>query len=160
MYLSIALIEKPRRNSISWILAARMPVFKNMCQYNHALFASSLHHALSFISFIYIIFVNSKAGKKFITFKRFCVCRQIMGSWYVVMYYASSEEELTYKCMRAVFSMSPTNMEVMMNFTYSFTYDPDHEQLLGNITWVVPNAQQPAHWVHTEDSCEYSRCCY
>lgn len=78
----------------------------------------------------------------------------ILGSWYVVMYYASSEEELTYKCMRAVFSMSPTNMEVMMNFTYSFTDDPDHEQLLGNITWVIPNPEQPSHWVHAEDSYE------
>lgn len=77
----------------------------------------------------------------------------MMGDWYVIEYYASSEEALSYKCMRAEFTL--TDEEVNMNFTYSFTDDPINELLIGNITWIIPNPIEPAHWVHSEDTCEY-----
>lgn len=79
---------------------------------------------------------------------------QMMGQWFVVQYYASSEEALEYKCMRAVLSLSPQGNEVSLNFTYSFTDDPDNDLLEGNITWVIPDQGHPAHWVHAEESCE------
>lgn len=79
-----------------------------------------------------------------------------MGKWYVVQYYASSEEALSYRCMRAELSLRPEEAEVTMNFTYSFVDDPLNEQLLGNITWKIPSADVPAHWVHAEEpTCEY-----
>lgn len=77
-----------------------------------------------------------------------------MGSWYVVQYYASSEEDLAYRCMRAKFTMSHYPLEVTMNFTYSFTDDPINEKLQGNITWIIPNQGQLAHWTHAEDTCK------
>lgn len=80
----------------------------------------------------------------------------MMGHWFVVQYYASSEEDLAYKCMRAVFSVSPDLKEVSLNFTYSYTDDPDTDLLIGNITWVIPDPTHPAHWVHAEESCKYS----
>lgn len=55
--------------------------------------------------------------------------------------------------MKAEFSMSQLLFDVTMNFTYSFTDDPINEQLLGNITWTIPDSSQPAHWVHSEDTC-------
>ncbi|XP_075212829.1 apolipoprotein D-like [Lycorma delicatula] len=79
---------------------------------------------------------------------------KLMGLWYVVQYYASSEEALSYRCMRAEFSMSPVRMEVALNFSYVFTDDPEKERLLGNITWKIPDTSQPAHWVHEEDTFE------
>ncbi|XP_058791158.1 apolipoprotein D [Phymastichus coffea] len=75
---------------------------------------------------------------------------QLLGAWYVVQYYASSEEALSYQCMRAELSVQPDNAEVTMNFTYSFVDDPMNEQLFGNITWKIPEAEAPAHWLHAE----------
>ncbi|CAK9813287.1 Apolipoprotein D [Anthophora plagiata] len=75
---------------------------------------------------------------------------EFLGSWYIVQYYASSEEALAYRCMRAELSISPESTEVTMNFTYSFTDDPINEQLVGNITWKIPSHELPAHWVHAE----------
>ncbi|XP_033334336.1 lipocalin/cytosolic fatty acid-binding protein Karl [Megalopta genalis] len=75
---------------------------------------------------------------------------EFLGSWYIVQYYASSEEALAYRCMRAELSISPENTEVTMNFTYSFTDDPINEKLVGNITWKIPSTELPAHWVHAE----------
>ncbi|XP_076238378.1 lipocalin/cytosolic fatty acid-binding protein Karl [Calliopsis andreniformis] len=75
---------------------------------------------------------------------------EFLGSWYIVQYYASSEEALAYRCMRAELSISDESTEVTMNFTYSFTDDPLNEQLVGNITWKIPSAELPAHWVHAE----------
>lgn len=80
---------------------------------------------------------------------------QLLGSWYVVQYYASSEEALAYRCMRAEFYLSLVKLEVSMNFTYSFTDDPDNDILAGNITWEIPDSTKAAHWVHAEDSCEF-----
>lgn len=57
--------------------------------------------------------------------------------------------------MRAEFTMAPFMVDVTMNFTYSFTDDPLNEQLIGNITWVVPNPAVPSHWTHSEDTCLY-----
>ncbi|XP_012283151.1 apolipoprotein D [Orussus abietinus] len=75
---------------------------------------------------------------------------EFLGAWYIVQYYASSEEALAYRCMRAELSVSSEKAEVTMNFTYSFTDDPINEQLVGNITWKVPSAVAPAHWIHAE----------
>lgn len=79
---------------------------------------------------------------------------QFLGSWYIVQYYASSEEALAYRCMRAELSVSPENAEVTMNFTYSFTDDPINELLVGNITWKIPSSDSPAHWMHAEFPCK------
>ncbi|XP_011864515.1 PREDICTED: apolipoprotein D [Vollenhovia emeryi] len=79
---------------------------------------------------------------------------EFLGSWYIVQYYASSEEALVYRCMRAELSVSPENAEVTMNFTYSFTDDPINELLVGNITWKIPSPDLPAHWIHAELSYE------
>ncbi|CAH1119262.1 unnamed protein product [Phaedon cochleariae] len=79
--------------------------------------------------------------------------QEMMGNWYVMEYYASSEEALSYRCMRADFAMSSLE-DVNMNFTYSFTDDPINELLIGNISWTIPNAAEPAHWIHSEDTYE------
>ncbi|XP_072749107.1 apolipoprotein D [Anoplolepis gracilipes] len=79
---------------------------------------------------------------------------EFLGLWYIVQYYASSEEALVYRCMRAELSVSPENAEVTMNFTYSFTDDPINELLVGNITWKIPSPDLPAHWIHAEFSYE------
>ncbi|XP_023713684.1 apolipoprotein D [Cryptotermes secundus] len=79
---------------------------------------------------------------------------ELLGSWFVVQYFASSEEALSYGCMRPVFSMSSDRLEVSMNFTYTFTDDPAAELLYGNITWEIPNPSRPSHWVHAEDTYE------
>lgn len=78
----------------------------------------------------------------------------LLGPWYIIEYYASSEEALSYRCMRADFTMSKQLLDVTMNFTYSFTDDPLNEQLIGNITWNIPDMEQPAHWTHSEDTYE------
>ncbi|XP_066252365.1 apolipoprotein D-like [Euwallacea similis] len=78
---------------------------------------------------------------------------RLLHEWYVIEYYASSEEALAYRCMRAEFTMSSPD-EITMNFTYSFTDDPLNEQLIGNITWIIPNHGEPAHWTHSEDTYE------
>ncbi|XP_051173578.1 lopap [Leptopilina boulardi] len=79
---------------------------------------------------------------------------EFLGIWYVVEYYASSEEALAYRCMKAELSVSSENDEVTMNFTYSFVDDPINEQLIGNITWKIPSPDLPAHWVHAEEPYE------
>ena len=72
----------------------------------------------------------------------------------MVQYYASSEEALAYRCMKAELSISSENTEITMNFTYSFVDDPINEQLMGNITWKIPSPDMPAHWVHAEAPCK------
>ncbi|KAL1464728.1 hypothetical protein WDU94_004351 [Cyamophila willieti] len=72
------------------------------------------------------------------------------GVWYVVQYYASSEEALAYRCMQLHFFIPPDSPMMSMNFTYIYTDDPDNDILSGNITWRIPDTQQPAHWVHAE----------
>ncbi|CAH2040693.1 unnamed protein product, partial [Iphiclides podalirius] len=84
---------------------------------------------------------------------------QMLGDWFVVEYYASAEEALSYSCMRAVFTeddhvqAADGSVEwtpgVTMNFTYRFADDPLGENLLGNITWRV-DLNEPAHWTHSE----------
>lgn len=44
-----------------------------------------------------------------------------------------------------------------MNFTYLYKDDPDMDALYGNITWIVPNVDVPAHWIHAEYICELTR---
>ncbi|XP_067009105.1 apolipoprotein D [Anabrus simplex] len=80
--------------------------------------------------------------------------QELLGRWFIVQYYASSEEALSYRCMRAEFSMSSARLEVSMNFTYAFTDDPAADMLYGNITWDIPSPARPAHWVHAEDTYE------
>lgn len=45
----------------------------------------------------------------------------MMGSWYIVQYYASSEEAAEYACMKCNFSMNPENVQVS-------TITHDHER--------------------------------
>ncbi|XP_077285318.1 lipocalin/cytosolic fatty acid-binding protein Karl [Arctopsyche grandis] len=87
--------------------------------------------------------------------------KELLGQWYVIQYYASSEEDLSYKCMRAEFTEDDSissafkhMIQITMNFTYIFINDPLNEILLGNITWQVPDHATPAHWVHAEDTYE------
>lgn len=83
---------------------------------------------------------------------------QVQGSWYVIKYYASSEESEIYRCMRTIFSLSADLPEISMNMNFTFTFkdDPDNEHLCGNITWRIPDSQRPSHWVHSENICEYA----
>ncbi|XP_035792998.1 uncharacterized protein LOC118467056 isoform X1 [Anopheles albimanus] len=76
----------------------------------------------------------------------------MMGSWYVIQYFASSETFPEYGCMRSSFFTS--DGYVTMNFTYAFLDDPAATIQQGNITWIIPNYGQPAHWVHAESSYE------
>ncbi|KAI8420755.1 hypothetical protein MSG28_007969 [Choristoneura fumiferana] len=86
---------------------------------------------------------------------------QMLGSWFVVEYYASAEEALSYSCMKSVFAQddhvqaADGSVEwtpgVTMNFTYRFADDPVGENLFGNITWRV-DLNQPAHWTHAEST--------
>lgn len=41
-----------------------------------------------------------------------------------------------------------------MRFTYLYKDDPDMDELVGNITWIVPNSDSPAHWLHAEYICK------
>lgn len=41
-----------------------------------------------------------------------------------------------------------------MRFTYLFKDDPDMDILGGNISWIVPNVENPAHWIHAEYICK------
>lgn len=59
-----------------------------------------------------------------------------------------------YRCMRSTFNVSPDKPEISMDFTYSYADDPDNEMLIGNITWTIPNFEQPGHWIHTETPCK------
>lgn len=81
----------------------------------------------------------------------------MLGHWYVVQYFASSEELPEYRCMRADLSLSTASASapgprVTMNFTYAFSDDPVGERLRGNITWQLPDMLRPAHWRHQEES--------
>uniref|UniRef100_A0A182X5B8 Uncharacterized protein n=1 Tax=Anopheles quadriannulatus TaxID=34691 RepID=A0A182X5B8_ANOQN len=76
----------------------------------------------------------------------------MMGSWYVIQYFASTEMFPEYGCMRSSFVTS--DGYVTMNFTYVFLDDPLATFQQGNITWIIPNYGQPAHWVHAESSYE------
>lgn len=78
-----------------------------------------------------------------------------MGIWYIVEYFASSEEMPEYGCMRAEFAEAADTSGISMNFNYSFVDDPEKEKLIGNITWEIPDGNQPAHWMHAEDTCEF-----
>jgi hypothetical protein len=98
-----------------------------------------------------------------------------------VQYYSSSEEALTYHCMRTEFGLSNGNMDMKMRLTYKYSYyyyisnfpspiqifqiaihlisrryaaDPNEEVQTGNITWQIPDPMRPEHWRHTEDHCE------
>ncbi|CAB0019202.1 unnamed protein product [Nesidiocoris tenuis] len=93
-----------------------------------------------------------------------CSNLQIVGSWYVIQYYATSEEDIIYRCMRASFSHGTESTEnssdgsdwktpqhlIDLNVTYSFVDDPDNEQLTGNITYSIPDPSKPSHWIHSE----------
>lgn len=41
----------------------------------------------------------------------------ILGSWYVMQYYASSEEVSEYSCMRSVFSMHEEHVSIYFKLT-------------------------------------------
>lgn len=41
-----------------------------------------------------------------------------------------------------------------MRFTYLYKDDPEMDTLMGNISWIVPNADIPGHWIHAEYICE------
>ena len=45
--------------------------------------------------------------------------------------------------------------QITMNFTYIYAEDPLREKLQGNITWLIPEFDIPAHWMHTEDICKF-----
>ncbi|CAL8127325.1 unnamed protein product [Orchesella dallaii] len=75
----------------------------------------------------------------------------ILGSWYVVQYYSSSEEALTYHCMRAEFGLSSGYMDMIMKLTYIYADDPGEEAQTGNMTWQIPDPRRPEHWRHTEN---------
>uniref|UniRef100_A0A023EKX8 VDE lipocalin domain-containing protein n=1 Tax=Aedes albopictus TaxID=7160 RepID=A0A023EKX8_AEDAL len=72
----------------------------------------------------------------------------MMGYWYVIQYFASSETLPEYSCMQSSFDTSEGL--ITMNFTYFFSDDPLRNFQQGNITWVIPNFSQPAHWIHAE----------
>uniref|UniRef100_A0A8D8C4Q4 Apolipoprotein D n=1 Tax=Culex pipiens TaxID=7175 RepID=A0A8D8C4Q4_CULPI len=76
----------------------------------------------------------------------------MMGNWYVIQYFASSETLPEYSCMRS--SFTTTDGFVTMNFTYYYSDDPLRNFQQGNITWVIPNFAQPAHWIHAEFTYE------
>ncbi|XP_005183193.2 apolipoprotein D [Musca domestica] len=78
----------------------------------------------------------------------------MMGNWYVVQYYASTEELPEYACMRSHFTFTSDDQHITMNFSYIYAEDPLREKLQGNITWEIPDFNTPAHWIHTEDIYE------
>lgn len=79
---------------------------------------------------------------------------EIMGPWYILQYYASSEEAAEYACMKCVFSINEEDKHITMNFTYIYKDDPLKDELQGNITWEIPNFMTPEHWVHSENIYE------
>ncbi|KAG5684769.1 hypothetical protein PVAND_013982 [Polypedilum vanderplanki] len=78
---------------------------------------------------------------------------EMLGFWYVVQYYSSSEDNPEYKCLRANLEITDTK-EITMNFTYFFLNDPNNELMMGNITWFIPNFSDLSHWIHSEQSFE------
>ena len=84
--------------------------------------------------------------------------QDMMGFWYVVQYFASSEEMPEYACMRSSFSFAEQQqklMHVTMNISYLYAEDPSKQPQYGNISWFIPNTAVPAHWMHTEYICEF-----
>ncbi|KAL7029311.1 hypothetical protein ACKWTF_006183 [Chironomus riparius] len=73
----------------------------------------------------------------------------MMGFWYIIQYYSSSEETAEYKCMKGNLEMSD-NKDITMKFTYFFINDPNNELMSGNITWYIPNFNDVSHWIHAE----------
>lgn len=43
--------------------------------------------------------------------------------------------------------------QITMDFSYLYKDDPDHGELRGNITWIIPDFETPAHWIHAEMIC-------
>lgn len=43
-----------------------------------------------------------------------------------------------------------------MDFSYLYKDDPDYDELRGNITWIIPDFDTPAHWIHAEMICTYN----
>lgn len=43
--------------------------------------------------------------------------------------------------------------QITMDFSYLYNDDPDHDELRGNITWIIPDFEAPAHWIHAEMTC-------
>lgn len=41
-----------------------------------------------------------------------------------------------------------------MRFTYLYKDDPDMDILGGNISWILPNPEVQAHWIHAEYICK------
>lgn len=106
---------------------------------------------------------NSYVSKKRTDLKKRCPnvrairnfdLESMMGFWYVVQYYASTEELPEYACMQSDFTFSAEDQHITMNFSYIFAEDPLREKLQGNITWYIPDFETPAHWMHTEDIYE------
>jgi hypothetical protein len=61
-----------------------------------------------------------------------------------------------YHCMLAEMAVevsSDAGIRVSMSFRYSYLDDPDDDVLTGNMTWIVPDENQPAHWEHSEQPC-------
>ena len=108
---------------------------------------------------------------------------KILGSWYVSLYYSSSEEALTYRCMKVQFGLSEGNMDMRMTLNYRleasvcefsgvlmegapslellcfaiFRYvnNPNEDEVeTGNMTWQIPDPMRPEHWLHSEDHCK------
>lgn len=77
----------------------------------------------------------------------------IMGHWYVIQYYSSSEDTPEYKCMQGNFEILDTK-EITMNFTYFYLNDPNNERMFGNLTWTILNYDIVSHWVHKEETCK------
>lgn len=50
------------------------------------------------------------------------------------------------------------NFQITMDFSYLYRDDPDHDELRGNITWIIPNFDTPAHWIHAEMICTQMSC--
>lgn len=44
-----------------------------------------------------------------------------------------------------------------MDFSYLYKDDPDYDELRGNITWIIPDFETPAHWIHAEMTCKWMR---
>ncbi|XP_059484967.1 uncharacterized protein LOC132202211 [Neocloeon triangulifer] len=87
---------------------------------------------------------------------RFFDLPRIEGGWAFQQYFASSEEALAYHCMRGEMKVEGTGLSarVIMTFQYGYIDDPDADMLQGNMTWVIPDIKNPAHWEHAEQPYE------
>ncbi|XP_065353482.1 uncharacterized protein Karl [Cloeon dipterum] len=81
---------------------------------------------------------------------------QIEGSWVFQQYFASSEEALAYRCMRGEMNVDSTAAGILITMTFRYGYidDPDDDVITGNMTWVIPDLNHPAHWEHAEQPYE------